>query len=117
MRDNCVTCGLEVQGGIYLAEEGVKLCAKCGQFAYKCEICRNQYCALRNYQGPKPPMVTITQQNGNMTIQRTIPNPEVVKECCGTCSCFKEGSGCFQQVGSCENFVLFRRDENTNQNS
>lgn len=69
-----------------------------------CEGCRHSTsCLYHEYNGPFPRTITQTKQQGPMTIQQQIPNPELIEITCRRCPCGSDGVCLRQPQGWCQN--------------
>lgn len=105
MLTNCDWCsGLMLKADAHIMGDGVVLCARCAESIWSCKGCK-QSAQCRFESDPSPlPMYTVQRiQQGPMTVQKQVKNPEREKALCTTCECWHEGEGCMRQFGSCEN--------------
>ena len=75
-----------------------QFCDRCNQLMKTCATCpKVQYCAFDMDPNPMPKVVMQTVQQGNMTMQSQIKNPERIKLFCHSCKCWNEDAGCFRE--------------------
>ena len=109
----CDACGTHIpKGGIVECDHG-QIHLVCGNCANKplCQRCVSQNtCAFQTDRNcPEPPMITMTQRQGNATIQTQVPNPKRIDlTCAAGCSCYTGldmGAHCAKQLGcGCDNY-------------
>lgn len=79
-------------------EEVHQYCDRCSKLMHTCQFCpKAQYCAFEMDPNPMPKVVMQTMQQGNMTMQTQIRNPEREKLFCHSCECWYEETGCFRE--------------------
>jgi hypothetical protein len=103
--EKCSICGnLMIKNtSIYDSDKEIVICQNCNQMMKTCRFCLNQYCAFEQDPNPMPKVVVQTIQQGNMTMQMQIRNPEREKMFCLTCNCYLEEFGCMRQLNQgCE---------------
>ena len=108
----CPICGRPIpeNSGFIPHEHPVLLCNECGEQLYSCGTCSHkQNCAIENYTGPKPKVVTKTIQAGPVTQQFQTINPELEQELCPTCIC--GGRTNCALLGRCDNWDFMIKEE------
>ena len=104
--DEILTCGfcgtsiLPARSVILLTEPPQIICWNCERQLGRCTACSYMAsCGVRNYKGPLPLHVMQTFQNGNMTVQQQVINPQIINSICPSCGCgnienCRTGEGC-----------------------
>ena len=95
----CIVCGQAHEASntciwMNLAGEGEDriTCKPCCVFIGRCHTCINgQTCEFETNPSPTPKVIMQTFQNGNMTMQQQVKNPERIKEFCHNCPCWLNG--------------------------
>ena len=99
---NCSKCGGPLHRSHAVATpDGRILCEKCSHSS--CNTCKYSQCAFLEDK-TLPDTIIETKQNGPMTIQQQVMNPEKIRKHCLSCRCFSEEFGCFKQYHCCDKY-------------
>lgn len=104
----CDFCGngLLVPQYIFNNDEWKILCPQCSEKLNTCVLCKNStHCEFEQSNSPLPKYIMQTIQQGGMTMQTQIRNPEREKALCPTCKCWN-GSSCERVNGTCGTYSL-----------
>lgn len=101
---NCDWCNeLMLKADAHIMSDGVMLCTRCAESVWSCKGCKESaQCRFETDPSPIPKYTMQRIQQGPMTVQKQVKNPEREKALCTTCECWCEGEGCMRQFGSCE---------------
>lgn len=86
----------------------IRLCQACSEQYYMCSTCKNDQCNFNRLAQTSgiPPMVQQIVRQGPMQMITQVRNPELVKQACTNCPCFKNGK-CQQEAhGTCSKWEL-----------
>lgn len=81
----------------------ILICEDCFYSLNTCKTCKNIKCGVQSDTSGRPKQVQQQIQQGSMTMVTTVPNPELLKEYCPTCSCF-ENERCNREYNGCNNY-------------
>ena len=98
----CEKCGrllLRSQGVV--SENGEFRCEACSQST--CRNCVHSNCAFIEDKSLPDYVMQISQQ-GPVTVQKQVLNPEKLAKHCKNCHCFSDEIGCMKQCGKCNNY-------------
>ena len=100
----CEICGQKKDSVLIWQQEEVEkvICADCYPKMYACHTCVNSsICGFRNDHS-EPQIVNKTIQQGFMTMQTQVKNPNLVEKHCSTCQCSKTDNECFKDENGVE---------------
>ena len=98
----CPKCGNRVHRSQGVVLENLEVvCENCSHST--CANCKNCGCAFVEDKS-MPDVVMQTIQQGNMTMQQQVKNPEKIRKHCTNCPCFHEEIGCLKPFGKCINY-------------
>lgn len=104
MSNACAWCGAP-QGTIVIPSDELvyTCCLNCYARLGTCAGCTHcTGCDFETNPSPLPKQIQHTMQQGNMTMQTVIKNPERVKLTCFNCFCFdEEALQCKRELGWC----------------
>jgi len=100
----CDMCGLlTMQGILTETEEGwLLICENCYSSFGTCVTC-TQACGVQNDTSGISKSILQQMQQGNMIIQTTVMNPELVNKYCPSCRCYIDNQ-CHRQYQNCKNY-------------
>ena len=98
----CGLCGVELKGPNLVWDDSLQntFCRQHAPLLRSCHSCaKAASCAFEQDPSPLPKQVPIVQQQGNMTMQTIIRNPErEAITCKAGCPCYSEEWGCWRTV-------------------
>lgn len=102
----CAKCGRPIQREKVLSNKGI-YCLNCTLLLGTCTGCQHSTsCAFQEDPTPIPKTVVKTFQQGPMTLQQEIANPDRILETCAkNCKCYNEEFGCMRQYESCKEYL------------
>ena len=103
--DSCDYCGSLVPP--FVINEDALVCMNCCKSFTTCRMCEKVYeCPFETDPSPLPKVILQTMQQGPMTVQTQVRNPERVKQFCFPCECFdKEDLICRREDGWCPSYT------------
>ena len=93
----CTHCGRPITGRQVFIEHDLQapFCQQCIHFFGGCPTCvRADVCDFETNPSPLPKQVAQVIQQGNMTMQTIVRNPEREEITCKKCPCYHEEWGC-----------------------